>query len=235
MCATQLISHGQGGTCSNCGAPLEPDAFFCIVCGKPVSKTDAEATPSSPDAGGAVCVQCGSPLEPNAQFCVVCGAKVTSAVEQEEDSIGGQPQEQNCPNCGWPLESDAIYCISCGFKVGDSSSKTSQPYHFDDLGAVPPVPAGSSSGLSASLVPAPPMVDDDDDATVRPRLVMLTREEARTGCRKTIEVDRSTHESIQIDVPAGVDVTTKLDVPGYGYFDELSGQRGPMRLTFFIG
>ena len=103
MCATQLISHGQGGTCSNCGAPLEPDAFFCIVCGKPVSKTDAEATPSSPDAGGAVCVQCGSPLEPNAQFCVVCGAKVTSAVEQEEDSIGGQPQEQNCPNCGWPL------------------------------------------------------------------------------------------------------------------------------------
>ena len=63
---------------------------------------------------------------------------------------------------------------------------------------------------------------------------MLTREEARTGCHKTIEVDKVTHETIEVDVPGGVDVTTKLDAPGYGYFDETTGNRGPLRLSFYI-
>lgn len=53
--------------CSSCGAPLEPDARFCGVCGRQSSQTPTALQ---------VCSACGRELEPASQFCGSCGALV---------------------------------------------------------------------------------------------------------------------------------------------------------------
>ena len=126
-----------------------------------------------------------------------------------------------------------MYCISCGQKVTVPAHAGGATTARVDGGQLN---GGYASAPQGPIVPTPaPMnLDDDDDATARPRLVMLTREEARMGCVKSVEVDRTTREAIEVQIPAGVYVNTKLDVMGYGNFDEMTGQRGPLRLSFFI-
>lgn len=195
MSETQPVGHELGGTCPNCGAPLEADAVFCVVCGKPAAGSDVSQT-------------------------------------------------GNCPNCGWPIDPNTIYCLACGTLVVGNGSNTGR---FDNsiqtIYAPPPIPPKPI--LPASIPPAPipdmpialvpaPRTIEDDDPTVRHYLVALTHEEARTGCTKTIKVNRSTHETVEVLIPAGVDVNTKLDAQEYGYYDETTGKRGPLRLSFFI-
>lgn len=257
MCATKLIQREQGGVCAVCGAPLEPDALFCIVCGTSIAQDVAPAPANAAVGAVSLCPQCGAPVDADAMFCVTCGARVSS-------SGAGSPARQ-CPNCGWNLEPDAMYCISCGQLVkphqqvpmgggavrepgGNGTAKIDNgvqempvQHPIPPMPVPQPVPAPAPAPVPAPVpaqrgpitpVPAPPMADDDDDATVRPRLIMLTREEARTGCRKTIRLARD--QSIEVNIPADVDVNTKLDVPGYGHFDEQTGQRGPLRLSFYV-
>lgn len=57
----------KGNTCSNCGADLEPDCAFCVVCGSPVA-----AAPVSADK----CPSCGATLDGDSLFCIECGSKV---------------------------------------------------------------------------------------------------------------------------------------------------------------
>lgn len=64
------------------------------------------------------------------------------------------------------------------------------------------------------------------------KLLMLTREEARTGCVKVIQtVDGRT---VKVAIPAGVSDNTKLDVPEQGWLDEATGLRGNLRLNIAI-
>ena len=51
--------------CSGCGAPLDPGAQFCDICGQPV-----------PLPMPTICPQCGKALKPGATFCSVCGTKI---------------------------------------------------------------------------------------------------------------------------------------------------------------
>ncbi len=245
MCATRLVGQGLGNTCPKCGAELATDAMFCIVCGNPIAQNAAAPAPAPVNAmpvSQGTCTRCGAPLDADALFCIVCGAQV--------EARGAQPPApmRSCPNCGWDLDPDALYCISCGAPVPKAAGPRagvvapggSGTAHIDTGGepapnmVQPQAPGApiSSPGAPISLVPVAPSREDDDDATVRPRLVMLTREEARTGCIKTLAIDPGT--TIDVVVPAGVDVTTKMDALGYGHFDEMTGQRGPLRLSFFI-
>lgn len=64
------------------------------------------------------------------------------------------------------------------------------------------------------------------------KLLMLTREEARSGCVKVIQtVDGRT---VKVAIPAGVSDNTKLDVPEQGWLDEATGLRGNLRLNIAI-
>ncbi len=270
MGGTQFVGQMQGGSCQVCGAPLEADAMFCIVCGAQVNQAPA-MQPAAPQPqiagvqqpkqfadtqrvvesmpGGGTCASCGNPLEPGAQFCVVCGAPVVTGggIMDNYDMAfvsGNGAAPSSCPQCGYPLEPDAMYCISCGMKidspakaggVGPNNGGTQLAWGEQPYGQPSNQPYGVSQQTGpVRPVPAPPAADNDDDASVLSSLVMLSAAEARTGCVKRIEIDKSTHESVEVDIPAGVNVTTKLDVPGYGVFDELSGRRGPLRLSFFI-
>ncbi|MBQ9315276.1 MAG: hypothetical protein IJ203_00495 [Atopobiaceae bacterium] len=67
---------------------------------------------------------------------------------------------------------------------------------------------------------------------VQSKLLMLTSEEARTGCVKVIQtVDGRT---VKVGIPAGVTDNTKLDVPEQGWLDEATGLRGNLRLNIAI-
>ena len=258
---TQLIGQGQGGTCAYCGAPLEADAMFCIVCGRQVAQAGAATGfPAPAPAATGSCANCGAPLEAGAQFCVVCGTEVGSGAGQNPmGNQGAVAADSSCPNCGWPLEPGAMYCISCGMKVdaaGAAQGVGSPMPGGPDPGAAnlgggwagnQTVNLGANGGAQwgnervaaapqgpITPNPAPVAVDDDDDASVRPKLIMLTSDEARRGCVKRIEVNKRTHETVEVNIPAGVNITTKLDVPGYGNPDGLTGRRGPLRLSFFI-
>ena len=65
-------------------------------------------------------------------------------------------------------------------------------------------------------------------------LVILTPAEAYSGCVKRIVVDKATRRTIEVNIPAGITIETKLDVPGFGYPSSTTGRRGPLRLSFFI-
>ena len=75
------------------------------------------------------------------------------------------------------------------------------------------------------------LIKEEAPITSRPLLMLLTREEARSGCSKTVEVDGQLY---MVEVPAGVTEDTVLDLPGIGYFDTDTGVRGSARVTFFI-
>lgn len=66
---------------------------------------------------------------------------------------------------------------------------------------------------------------------MRAQLVMLSHQEVRTGCRESIDLNGA---CIEVDIPAGVNATTKLNLLGYGYVNVSTGQRGPLRLSFFL-
>lgn len=230
----------SAGLCPSCGAPLEAGAVFCTMCGASVPQG---STSSFASAG--TCSVCGAPLDPGAGFCTMCGAAVSSGGAAAPAPMGGS----TCPVCGEPLEPGAGFCIMCGTPVsggGISDSTTvippaPDPYGQnvmtpatvtpDNFGTFGGAPAGFGSAPSQPTVHTDATMAEDDDPTVRPKLLMLTYDEARNGCTKTVEVDG---QSIQVDIPAGVDVNTKMDIPNYGYFDEMTGARGPLRLTFFL-
>ena len=244
---------GSANTCPNCGELLEPGASFCTMCGSPVSA----GAPAGTDAGSGVCNVCGAPLDPGASFCIMCGSPVGVAAAPAQAPAAGSGV---CPVCGEPLDPGASFCIMCGTPVGGAAPAPVEPPHeifvdgyFENpdgtqtpFGFTAPdpgyqtietTPGSATYGYGQPQQPSVPTVHtddkmaDDDDPTVRPKLLMLTYDEARNGCTKQVTIDG---QSIEVTIPAGVDVNTKLDIPNYGYFDEMTGARGPLRLTFFL-
>ena len=94
----RLDKSTTGGiTCPKCGAPNEPAAKFCVVCGAEL------VVPERP--GIIICSECGTENKPGAKFCAQCGAVLTLP-EEIKDVI--------CPKCGAENEPDASFCIECG-------------------------------------------------------------------------------------------------------------------------
>lgn len=68
--------------------------------------------------------------------------------------------------------------------------------------------------------------------TLLNQLVFLTREEAANGCSKTIET--ADGRTIKVNIPAGVQSNTHVDVDGQGRVDPATGKRGVLRLSFSV-
>ena len=64
------------------------------------------------------------------------------------------------------------------------------------------------------------------------KLVFLTREEARTGCTKDIELEPG--RVVSVNIPAGVNSNSHVEIPGEGRIDSTFGVRGILRLSFMI-
>ncbi len=225
-------NYQQGGVspvCPGCGAPIEIDDSFCSMCGMNLAgfgmagsglgasaASAASAAPVVPAAPvfaptSSTCPVCGARLEPGDTFCVMCGSPAADSANQSAAS---------------PVATPNIFSFASepaqGFSTGGARTDG------DRAGGAW---AGGTGPGGASMVHNSGDIADDDDPTVRPQLLMISYQEARTGCHKTVTVDG---QSVDVDVPAGVDVTTKLDIPGWGYYDELTGERGPLRISFFL-
>jgi len=91
LAAAAQTPAAPGAVCV-CGAPLDPNAKFCMACGTPVPKPQ-----------GGFCANCGAALAPGAKFCMECGTKVA--------------QSNTCPGCGAELTPGAKFCMECGHKL----------------------------------------------------------------------------------------------------------------------
>lgn len=87
-------------TCSECGAPNEPEAKFCLNCGADLIVPEK--------AEVLVCPECGEKNKPDAKFCSECGAELIAPEEVRATT---------CPKCGAENEPEAKFCIQCGAKI----------------------------------------------------------------------------------------------------------------------
>ena len=81
-------ASGNAAVCPDCGAPLHPNAKFCMNCGGRIEM-------------GIHCPECGTLLPPGAKFCFNCGKHLAAV----------------CPQCGKELPDGAKFCLECGAKI----------------------------------------------------------------------------------------------------------------------
>lgn len=246
--------------CEQCGSALEPDDVFCTNCGTRAPKHEP---PSAVPVGGKFCPKCGAPIESGDVYCITCGLKIpltatpaTVGEVQGTDASGRSSQIADTPGGAVHIEgignaevaanhagtvlADSVptgFCVSCGgaLYTGD----TFCPACGESIGVVPrtTVPAEEAKYMvpptpAATMLVSAPLVDDDDEPYVLTKLVTITRDEAREGCTKSVELDDGM--MVDVDVPAGSNPGTKVDVAGYGLKDERTGLRGPLRVSFYI-
>ncbi|NLF87374.1 zinc-ribbon domain-containing protein [Candidatus Bathyarchaeota archaeon] len=115
--------------CSNCGAQIAEDTYFCPKCG---TKTEAGKTAKvayPPDRLQDTFYQMGVELEK----AFTTAAKETHAALKranenfQQRSASGQTQQATqeatvvCPNCGAKNVSGAIFCHNCGKRITPES------------------------------------------------------------------------------------------------------------------
>ena len=225
-------------TCPVCGQPVMPNSDFCTSCGtrltapaaQPAAVPPTQPTPGMPPAGSAQ----GMGSAGSGDHTVLVGGSNAASTPSV------------CPACGAPLNPGDAFCTTCGTAVGAAPASAPAygqqgPASAPAYNQTPAMPAygGGAQAYSAGAPAAaygqqnavPAQIKEEAPITSRPQLMLLTREEARNGCTKTIEVGGQMYS---VDVPAGVTEDTVLDLPGIGYFDTDTGVRGSVRVTFFI-
>lgn len=239
-------STGAGlRVCPVCGQPVSEDADFCVSCGSRLSAPSATPDPvpsTMPDPYKAAAAQVyQSPSQPAG------GAGPNHTVIASSPAVQA-PGGGTCPRCNAPVSPGDLFCVSCGCPLGQqpavpqqspapAPAKASSPQTPGPVQPTvqPKVPAHSAQGMYGAPSSDPgngtPQIKEEAPITSRPQLVLLTREEARIGCSKTIMIDG---QAFRVDIPAGVTSETLLDLPGIGYFDTETGERGSVRLSFFI-
>jgi ribosomal protein L40E len=113
--------------CSNCGAQIADDAYFCPKCG---TKTEAGKTAKAvypADELRDVFYQVGIELEKAftlaAHETQAAFRRVSEEIHQKPAS--SQPQQTDtvtCTSCGAKNTSGAIFCGTCGKKIAQESS-----------------------------------------------------------------------------------------------------------------
>lgn len=99
-------------SCQKCGAALEIDSDFCIMCGTPVERSFAK----SMDVRGSsvVCTKCSASIEPDSMFCTSCGTPVAQSDTSSEES------KKTCTNCGSLININEKFCVICGQMIADA-------------------------------------------------------------------------------------------------------------------
>ena len=113
--------------CSNCGAQIADDAYFCPRCG---TKTQAGKTAKAvypADELRDVFYQVGIELEKAftlaAHETQAAFRRVSEEIRQKPAS--SQPAQEDtvaCSSCGAKNSSSAIFCSSCGKKIAEEPS-----------------------------------------------------------------------------------------------------------------
>ena len=236
--------NSPGLRCPKCGQPVVEGDAFCQTCG---NRLDSPAIMNQASPEGLICPRCNAFLEPGYDFCFNCGYKLETGGAKAADPA------RVCPRCSSPVEEGDAVCWSCGYRLvgtlrvdsDDDLAIASLDNPVIDDGYPERIPQFDEPPLASQEPEVDAVVQRDSyQGIIAPKdvspnvanmLVVITRDEARLGCVKEIEVDEAGFGStIKVRIPAGIKLGTKVDVPGLGYFDENTGQRGPLRLSFYI-
>lgn len=141
-----LETAPAGKTCANCGAALEADQVFCVVCG---TRVEAPAQETAPVVTEAVVVEEtpameAAPVEEPARkpmfettggfgkidkVCPKCGVAmsedqlfcVVCGTKAEEPAPA--PTGKTCAKCGAAMEDTQVFCVMCGTRAGEEDGK----------------------------------------------------------------------------------------------------------------
>lgn len=218
-------------SCEHCGAPLIPGNVFCTSCGTRVAQVEEAPRTEGDDV---FCTNCGAKIVPGNNFCTNCrqeilweagGANVPGptpdpSIDDLDEPVDPPPIPTSLPI---PPEDEYVivgYCTACGKPLYEGNN-------FCTFCAAPVVP------LPPEDSPVNDTTDeDDDDPTMLSKLLSITQEEARVGCRKTLVLDGG--QTVVVEVPAGANPGTKIDIPGYGLVNKRTGSRGVLRVSCYI-
>lgn len=185
------------------------------------------------------CPYCGQELFGDELYCTNCGKALPNhSINAQADAISdATPENDSCPHCGAPVFADDTFCITCGKPLQRDVQPTVNPTppKKEQPKQVPtnPTPRDSPKDektLVGKLVPTAD-VTEDDDPTARAKLVRLTRQEARNGCTKKLQIENTTYS---VRIPPGATVDVQLRIEGLGYADNSNGTRGPLLVGFHV-
>lgn len=72
----EAVSISSEKVCKECGAPMEEDQEFCIMCGTRYGEEKAEKeAEKEEELQERICPNCGSIVKPGHLFCMECGTK----------------------------------------------------------------------------------------------------------------------------------------------------------------
>lgn len=118
--------------CSNCGAQIADDAYFCPKCGTktPAGKTAKVVYPSNEirDTFYQVGLELEKAFTLAAKETHAAFKKASQDFQQKTSTTQtGQASEQAtvvCPNCGAKNISGAVFCHNCGKRIVPESTTT---------------------------------------------------------------------------------------------------------------
>ncbi len=104
--------------CSNCGAKIPDEAYFCPNCGTKTQKgADAKVKYPSDELKEAF-TQAGLELE---KAFTLAAAEMRNAFQKAREGVNQKSASQTatvvCSRCSATNESDAVFCRSCGNKL----------------------------------------------------------------------------------------------------------------------
>ena len=103
--------------CSNCGAQIADDAFFCPKCGKKTQAGKTAKVTYPPDELQDAFYQVGVELE---RAFTIAARETHQAILKARDNWQqkqAQRQTVTCPKCGTKNPVGSVFCISCGTRI----------------------------------------------------------------------------------------------------------------------
>ena len=85
--------------CTNCGAPVEGAANYCVRCGSRLASD---------------CPNCGAANQPDSRFCHYCGYVLLESAQPVQ-----QPAAVLCPRCRSTNDPGTTFCYSCGLPLDE--------------------------------------------------------------------------------------------------------------------
>ncbi len=166
-----------------------------------------------------VCQKCGTQLGKEDRFCPNCGAPTKGESGPgfgDSLIIGEDEQTWILPPEEWAQDQGGSW--GPDMAAANDDSDDSDWSDWDD-------------SPSPETVSGPPGDGRRIDPSERHELVMLTGAEAASGCEKVVEIE---DQELTIRIPPGTRERDTMTIPGHGYVDQTTGERGVLKIQFLI-
>lgn len=181
------------------------------------------------------CPVCGKAVENGNKFCIWCGAmlKQNKNVIPNIFDLKDYDKTELIPYDEYTLSKNNRHAnqtinydyqrTSLDSEPVQSRSPVAPPDHSENS----MVNNGEVKCYFENSIDSPRSVDPSE----RHELVFLTRSELVNGCTKELVID---DRAINIKIPPGMDLNTRMVIDDCGYIDKRTGKRGKLKIQFVI-